>query len=44
MYSLANVLKSEEYIDRCSELMMARLKECAEAVEPVIDLGHLLRM
>ncbi|KAI3401675.1 hypothetical protein diail_9339 [Diaporthe ilicicola] len=44
VYSLANVLKSEEYIDRCSELMMLRLKERAEAVEPVIDLGHYLQM
>lgn len=44
MYSLANVLKSEEYIDKCSKLMMHRLKERAEADEPVIDLGHYLQM
>lgn len=44
MYSLANVLKSEEYIDKCTELMMVRLKECAEADKPVIDLGQYLQM
>ncbi|KAL2287484.1 hypothetical protein FJTKL_05916 [Diaporthe vaccinii] len=44
VYSLANVLKSEEYIDRCSDLMMLRLKEHAEADEPVMNLGHYLQM
>lgn len=44
VYSLANVLKSEEYIDKCSELMMIRLKEHAEADEPVMNLGRYLQM
>ncbi|KAI7774611.1 hypothetical protein LA080_008082 [Diaporthe eres] len=44
VYSLANVLKSEEYIDRCSDLMMLRLKEHAEADEPVMNLGHYLQI
>ncbi|KAJ0107927.1 pisatin demethylase [Diaporthe amygdali] len=44
VYTLANVLKSEEYIDRCSDLMLLRLKERAETDEPIIDLGHYLQM
>lgn len=44
VYSLANVLKSEVYIDKCSELFLRRLREHAENAEPVIDLGRWLQM
>lgn len=38
VYSLANVLKSETYIDGCSELFLQRLSENVDAIEP-FDLG-----
>lgn len=44
VYSLTNVLKSETYIDKCSELFLIRLKEHSEEAESVIDLGRWLQM
>lgn len=44
VYSLANVLKSEVYIDKCSNLFLVRLKEHSEKAESVIDLGRWLQM
>lgn len=38
VYSLANVLKSETYIDGCSELFLQRLSGNVDAIEP-FDLG-----
>jgi hypothetical protein len=43
VYSLSNVLKSEQYIDECSDLFVDRLAEFAEANQP-IDLGLWLQM
>lgn len=44
VYSLANVLKSEKYIDTVSEMFLERLREHAEKPEPAIDLGRWMQM
>ena len=43
VYSLSNVLKSEQYIDRCSSVFMERLGGFADAGQ-AFDLGHWLQM
>ncbi|RDL41768.1 uncharacterized protein BP5553_01747 [Venustampulla echinocandica] len=43
VYSLSNILQSEEYIDVCSELFNQRLGEFADTGES-IDLGEWLQM
>ncbi|KAI0022515.1 cytochrome P450 oxidoreductase [Xylariomycetidae sp. FL0641] len=43
VYTLANVLKSEKYIDKCTELFKQRLGEFADAKKEM-DLGHWLQM
>jgi cytochrome P450 len=43
VYSLANVLKSEPYIDQCTELFLQRLGEHTSSEEP-FDLGKWLQM
>jgi hypothetical protein len=43
VYTLSNVLKSEEYIDKCSKLFLDKMGECAEAGKPV-DLGKWFQM
>ena len=43
VYSLSNVLQSEQYIDGCSRLLIQRLGEFADRAEPV-DLGTWLQM
>ncbi|KAF2790230.1 cytochrome P450 [Melanomma pulvis-pyrius CBS 109.77] len=43
VYTLSNVLKSENYINRCSSLFIQRLGEHADCKE-VIDLGTWLQM
>ena len=43
VYTLSNVLKSENYINRCSELFIRRLGEHADRNE-AIDLGTWLQM
>lgn len=37
-------MKSEGYIDKCSELFLLRLQEHAEKPEPTIDLGQWVQM
>lgn len=44
VYSLSNVLKSEKYLDKCTELFLHRLREHANTTESVIDLGKWLQM
>ena len=43
IYSLTNILQSEAYIDKCSELFMERMGEYADAGK-VVDLGEWLQM
>lgn len=43
VYSLSNVLQSEEYIDKCSELFIKRLGEYADA-QQTVNLGEWLQM
>ena len=43
VYSLSNVLKSEEYIDKCSELFIRRMDEYADQ-GTVVDFGMWLQM
>lgn len=43
VYKLSNVLKSEKYIDQCSQLLMQRLGDFADN-ETMIDLGQWLQM
>ncbi|KIV93696.1 hypothetical protein, variant [Exophiala mesophila] len=43
VYTLSNVLKSEQYIDICSQLFMDRLSEFASQGKP-LDLGKWLQM
>lgn len=43
VYTLSNVLKSEEYLDGCINLFIERLGEYAD-VQKAIDLGHWLQM
>lgn len=43
VYPLSNVLKSEQYIDKCSSIFMQRLGEFADSGE-TFDLGHWLQM
>jgi hypothetical protein len=43
VYTLSNVLKSEEYINKCTKLFIQRLGEFADRKES-IDLGHWLQM
>ncbi|KIW60511.1 hypothetical protein PV05_00723 [Exophiala xenobiotica] len=43
VYSLSNVLKSEEYIDKCSELFLQRIAEYQDGSKP-FDLGKWLQM
>lgn len=43
VYTLSNVLQSERYIDRCSELFIQRLGEF-EAAGQTFDLGEWLQM
>ncbi|KIX04389.1 uncharacterized protein Z518_05257 [Rhinocladiella mackenziei CBS 650.93] len=42
-YTLSNVLKSEEYIDLCSQLFLQRLGDCAKSATPM-DLGKWVQM
>ena len=42
IYSLSNVLQSEEYIDKCSQLFLERLGEFVDSGKPV-DLGEWLQ-
>lgn len=44
VYSLSNVLKSERYLDQCSDLFVHQLREHANKTEAVIDLGKWLQM
>lgn len=44
VYSLSNVLKSEKYIDKCSNLFLDHLREHANKSEAAIDLGLWLHM
>lgn len=44
VYSLSNVLRSEKYLDRCSELFLHHLREYAEKPDSVMDLGKWLHM
>jgi len=43
VYTLSNVLKSEEYIDRCSALFLERIAEYQDGTKP-FDLGKWLQM
>lgn len=43
VYSLSNVLKSEKFIDACSELFVLRMGEFADG-GVVVDLGEWLQM
>lgn len=43
VYSMSNVLRSEDFIDNCSRLFMQRLGEFADRSE-IIDLGKWLQM
>lgn len=43
VYSLANVLQSETYIDRCSEVFIEKLGEYTDSEKP-FDLGRWLQM
>lgn len=43
VYTLSNILRSEEYIDKCSALFMQRMAEYADAGQ-VVDLGEWLQM
>ncbi|KAH8896794.1 cytochrome P450 oxidoreductase [Thozetella sp. PMI_491] len=43
VYSLSNVLKSESYIDKCSQMFTERLGEFADT-NKVVDLGNWLQM
>jgi len=43
VYTLSNVLKTEEHIDKCSKLFVQRLGEHADSKKS-IDLGHWLQM
>jgi hypothetical protein len=43
VYSLSNVLQSEQYIDKCSELFVQRMAEFAHRGQTV-DLGQWLQM
>ncbi|KAK4935422.1 hypothetical protein LTR10_023527 [Elasticomyces elasticus] len=43
VYTLSNVLKSEEYIDKCSELFLKRIAEYQDGTKP-LDLGKWLQM
>ncbi|KIW85494.1 hypothetical protein Z517_00885 [Fonsecaea pedrosoi CBS 271.37] len=43
VYSLSNILRSEPYIDHCSEVFMERMGAYADADE-VVDLGEWLQM
>lgn len=43
VYSLSNILQSEEYIDRCSQLFTKRMAEYAKEKQ-VVDLGDWLQM
>lgn len=43
VYSLANILKSEKYIDLCSEIFLSRLETFA-ASQQAVDLGAWFQM
>lgn len=43
VYTLSNVLRSEQYIDKCSRLFLERLGEYAKERKPM-DLGKWLQM
>jgi len=43
VYSLSNVLESEAYIDKCSELFIRRLGEYADGAKP-LNLGEWVQM
>ena len=43
VYTLSNVLKSEQYIDKCSQLFLQRLAEYGDGATP-FDLGKWLQM
>ncbi|OQV03644.1 hypothetical protein CLAIMM_08662 [Cladophialophora immunda] len=43
VYSLTNILRSEPYIDNCSNLFMQRMGEYADA-EEIVNLGEWLQM
>jgi len=43
VYTLSNVLRSEQYIDKCSELFIQRLTEFANERRPM-DLGKWVQM
>jgi len=43
VYTLSNVLKSEEYIDKCSQVFLQRLAEYQDGSKP-LDLGMWLQM
>lgn len=43
VYSLANILKHEDYVAKCTNLFLERMTEFADKKEPV-DIGHWFQM